>query len=164
MKYIFKIDIYTDGDFNFPYVPRGMIFDDCYRYEFKKSYDNKKDAIKDILEICSFLRKNVHSYKEYKKESIYKCIDSFVEKIKDVEEDFDHGAIREYMYGNYDGTEFLLYTEDDYITCGFYASDEEIELFKNHEGITNEMVKKAVLDLFRNNVKKNDFKGDYYGN
>ena len=152
MKYVFKFDIYTDGDFGFPYGPVGMTYDECFRYEFKRSYDDKDKAFKSVLEICSFLKENVRSSREYKKECFYECIDSFVEKVKDGEEDFDHDVIVEYMWGNYDGTEISLYTEDDYIKCGFYASDEEIELFKNnYKGITNEMIKEAVLDLFRNN-------------
>lgn len=158
MKYVFEINIYTDGDFSFPYVPLGMTYDGNYTYNFTKEYnckkgnkENKENAIDDVLEICTFLKENVFSWREYKKESVCRCIDDFIENIKNNKK--EHFYIEEEFSGNYDGR-FVLRTKDDYIKCGFYATDEEIELFQNDEGITNEMVKEAVLDLFRNNKKE----------
>ena len=60
MEYIFEVDILTDGDFCFPYVPCGM---DYYptngAYSLKKSYDDKVSAIKDITNICAFLKEQM---------------------------------------------------------------------------------------------------------
>lgn len=153
MKYIFKIDIYTDGDFGFPYVPIGMTFDGDYRYYFKKTYDNKESAIENVLEICKFLKENVHSFRDWVKEDVVKCINEFIDYVKDSKKHSNFYISRE-MYGNYDGTNFMFYTEDDYVDCGFCVTEEEMELIKNSKkGITNEMIKEAVLDLFRNNSK-----------
>lgn len=154
MKYIFKINICTDGDFSFPYVPRGMTFNGHENYEFDESFDDKNKAIKNILDICAFLKEQMYTSRDYVRESWNKCIDEFTKQLKE-SDNTEHNKISTYMYGNYDGTEISFYTEDDYIKCEFYATDEEIELIKNnHEGITNEMIKEVVLDLFRNNGNK----------
>ena len=153
MKYVFKIDIYTDGDFGFPYVPRGMSCDDGYRYTLEKSYIKEDKAIDDVRAICAYLKEQIHTSRDYVKESWDRCVDEFIKQIDEFDKN-EHRTLYSCMYGNYEGTEISFYTEDDYITCGFYATDEEIELFKNHEGVTNEMVKEAVLNLFRNKKEK----------
>lgn len=153
MKYIFEINIYTDADFGFQYVPRGMEYDGSLRYNLIKTYNNRDEAMKDILDICSFLKETVHSHKTWVKESWREHVDSFSDKLKNSNKT-KHEEVEECMYGNYDGTFLLFRTEDDYINCGFYATEEEIELIKsNHEGITNAMIKEAVLNLFRKNTK-----------
>ena len=151
MKYIFKISICTDGDFGFSYVPRGMTFDGDERYEFKKSYDDRNIAIEDVFNICRFLKEQMNTSRKHIKEYWDESINEFVKELK-FSENTEYEEVRKYMYGNYDGTEFSFYTENEYVNCGFYATDEEIELIKNnHDGITNEMIKEVVLDLFRNN-------------
>ena len=106
-----------------------------------------------ILDICSFLKETVHAYKTWVKESWCEHVDSFINKLKNSDKT-KHEEVEEYMYGNYDDTCLSFCTEDDYIDCGFYATEEEIELIENnHEGITNAMIKEAVLNLFRKNVK-----------
>lgn len=41
MKYIFEINIFTDGDFGLPFVPAGMKYDGEYNYSFRKEYTNR---------------------------------------------------------------------------------------------------------------------------
>ena len=148
MKYVFEIKIYTDGDFGFPYVPKGMTFDGDYGYELRKEYKDRERAIKDILTICGFLKEQINTRRNYVKEYWSECVTNFVKRLE--ESNNIHEYITECMSGNYDGTEISFYTEDDYVEFGFYVSDEEMELIKNnHEKVTNEMIKKAVLDLFR---------------
>lgn len=150
MKYIFKINIYTDGDFYLPYVPVGMKFDGDYRYEFKKEYNDIDKAIKDILKICTFIKKETYSSRNYVREAWFECIDEFMTRVKAVNNTQHNLFIEERMYGNYEGTEISFYTEDDYVNCGFFVTDEEYKLIKdNHNDITKEMIKEAVLGLFR---------------
>ena len=149
MNYVFKIKIYTDGDFSLPYVPRGMTYNDCYQYKFKKSYRNIDKAIEDVLEICSYLKDNMHTSRDYVKEYWDRCIDDFVEQLNAFDKN-KHEKIYSYMSGNYDGTKFSFYSKDDYVKCNFYASDEELKMIKeNRNGVTNAMIKEAVMNLFR---------------
>lgn len=148
MKYVFEIKIYTDGDFSFPYVPKGMTFDGDYRYELRKEYKDKERAIDDIEDICGFLFYRIKTNRDYLKRYWHECLTNFRDRLE--ASDNIHECITECMSGNYDGTEISFYTEDDYVEFGFYVSDEEMELIKNnHEKVTSEMIKKAVLDLFK---------------
>lgn len=149
MKYAFKIGVYTDGDFYLKFVPCGMNYDGSYRYTFDKSYTNRDMAIEDISSICSFLKEQMSTSRDYVKESWNKCIDDFVKKLKESNE-AEHITVEEYMTGNYDGTEFVFRAEPQYINCGFYVTDEEYEMIKNSSnGVTNDTIKKAVLNLFK---------------
>jgi tryptophan-rich sensory protein len=62
MKYIFKINVKTDGDFCFPFVPAGMNYDGEYEYKFEKSYKDRDIAIKDIIYICNSFFITYHLY------------------------------------------------------------------------------------------------------
>lgn len=149
MKYIFEVNVYTDGDFGFQFVPRGMEFDEDCEYRLKKSYDDKDRAIQDITNICAFLKEQMNTDRDWVKEMFNECIDEFVNKI------YKHDAntdtyIAEYMSGNYDGTEFIFRAEAQYINCGFHVTDEEYSMMKASDKlVTNGMVKEAVLALFR---------------
>ena len=149
MKYVFEIKIYTDGDFGFPYVPKGMTFDGDYRYELRKEYKDRERAMEDIEDICGFLLYGIKTNRDYVKKHWHDCLMNFADRLEasnDV-----HECIVECMSGNYDGTEISFYTEDDYVEFGFYVSDEEKELIvDNKKYVTNEMIKEVVLDLFKN--------------
>ena len=75
MRYILKINICTDGDFGFRFVPRGMKFDEDYT--LKKEYNDKDTAIKDIVNICEFLKEQIHTNKDYVREAFNECVDGF---------------------------------------------------------------------------------------
>ena len=146
MKYIFEIKIYTDGDFCFPYVPRGMAYDGDYNYSFRESYNDRAEAIEDITDICTFLKANIYTHRDYVKESWEQHVDNFVAQLADPECDF----ISEEMGGNYDGTELILRTEQKSYGCLFRVTDEEDELIrKNERSVTREMIKEAVMALFK---------------
>lgn len=155
MKYFFEINVYTDGDFNLQFVPCGMKYDGNYNYSFEKSYTEKKKAIEDVLNICDFLKNHVTG-RDYAVDFWNECINSFVEKVKTSDKVDIHEKIEVCMTGNHDGTEFCFYAKEQYLNCGFYVTDEEFEMVKNvgkRGGLTNTMVKEAVLDLFRQSLK-----------
>lgn len=56
MRYIFEMDLHPDGDFGLPFlVPCGLIWnDDEGKYFFKEEYSNRKAAVKEVNEICSY--------------------------------------------------------------------------------------------------------------
>ena len=155
MKYKLKINLYTDGDFGFDYVPTGTVRYECgpeYIYEYE--YDDRKSAIENTKRICNFFRENIRTNdsKIYVKYNIRECIDTFLERIMEFEgsDKNIHVNIHEYVHGNYDGTEFSFESTDDYISCGFYVSDEEQEIItKNIHLVSNDMIKEAVLNVFR---------------
>lgn len=154
MKYVFKINIYTDGDFSFPYTPKEMIYDGSYQYEFKKTYKDKIHAIEDILEICEFLKEHVSSHRDWVKEYVITCINNFIVYVKESKQTNSSFYASEQMYGNYDGTVFEFYTEEDYIRLGFHVTEEEHQLIKeNKNEISSDMIKEVVLNLFKN-IKK----------
>lgn len=147
MRYIFKINICTDGDFDFRFVPRGMKFD--AGYTFKKEYNDKDTAIKDIADICEFLKEQIYTNKDYVREAFNECVDGFMHKIckPNTATNID---IYEYMSGKYDETKFVFYAEEQYIDCGFYVTDEEYAMIKaSNKSVTNKMFKEAYLALFK---------------
>lgn len=149
MNYTFEIDIYTDGDFHFPYIPCGMEYnDDNYHYYFKKSYKDRDKAIKDVLNICAFLKEQMYTSRDYVKVHCDRCIDNFVERLK-ASDKAEHERIVEYISGNYD-MEFNFRTEKRYLNYGFYVTEEEFETIKSSTAdITSEMIKDAVMTLFK---------------
>lgn len=149
MKYVFEIEVRTDGDFSLEFVPVGMRHDD-YEYSFRREYNDRDIAVEDINSICSFLKSHMHSHRDYVKEMWNNTIDKFIKSVKNSEPNLLE-YVSEWMSGNYDGTEFRFYTEEQYLEFGFCATDEEIEIIKNNKSITNEMIKEAIVDLYRNN-------------
>lgn len=149
MKYTFEINVYTDGDFYLQFVPCGMSYDGSYRYTFAKSYKNRDMAIEEISSICSFLKEQMKTSRDYVKENWNKCIDNFVKNLKESNE-AEFRTVTECMSGNHDGTEFIFCAEPQYINCGFYVTDEEYEIIKeNSNGVTTDTIKKAVIELFK---------------
>lgn len=150
MQYIFEVDILTDGDFWFPYVPCGM---DYYptngTYSLKKDYDNKESAIKDITDICAFLKEQINANRDWVKEMFNERIDSFVTQLYEANSTTDT-YVHEYMSGNYDGTEFTFRAQPNIYNIRLRLTDEEYDLIrKNTNIVTTEQVKNAVLDLLR---------------
>lgn len=149
MKYIFEININTDGDFYLPFVPCGMKYDGCERYTFEKSYRDRNVAIENIVNICAFLKEEMDTRRDYVKESWDIHIDSFVKRLKTSSESV-YERVEEYMSGNYEGTEFIFRVEAQKFNCSFNVTDEEFEMIHNNDNrVTIGMVKEAVLALFK---------------
>jgi hypothetical protein len=150
MEYIFKIDISTDGDFSFPYVPRGM---DYYptngTYSLEKSYDDQEVAIQDIVSICTFLKEQMYTSRNWVRDYFNTCIDSFMRHVHENDYNTNH-YISEYMSGNYDGTEFVFCVQPHRYNFSLNLTDEEAELIrKNGKLVSIGQVKDAVLGLFK---------------
>ena len=150
MEYIFEVNISTDGDFHFPYVPCGM---DHYptngTYSLEKSYDDKAAAIRDITDICAFLKEQMCTSRDWVREMFNERIDSFVLQL--YSSDNTTGTyISEYMSGNYDGTEFIFRVKPNVYNFSLSLTDEESELIrKNGKFVSIGQVKDVVLNLFR---------------
>lgn len=149
MEYLFKVNVNTDGDFCFPFVPSGMQDYDDDSYVLAKSYYNRDDAIKDIDNICTFLKEQIVTSRDYVREYWNETIDHFLKRLHASSKD-EHEYVAAYMHGNYEGTEFVFEAVPSNYRISFPVTDEEYELLqKNGNDITIGMVKKAVLALFR---------------
>ena len=149
MEYIFDVNIYTDGDFHFPFVPCGMKDYADDNYTLVRSYKDRDEAIKDVVSICSFLKEHMHTNRDYVREDLNKCIDTFLDRLCSSSET-ENEYIAEYIYGNYDGTEFVFRVVPHCFHYDMRVTDEEYEMInKNENGVTMGMVKEAVLALFR---------------
>lgn len=154
MTYIFKININTDGDFCLPFVPRGMNYEDDYIYTFKKVYTKRDLAVEDVIDICSFLKENIFTSRDLMKERWDQCIDNFIKSLKESTNTLDE-YVEECMGGNYEGTEFIFCAEPYCAHYRFYLTDEERELIQNNkDNVTVEMLKEALLTVYRNNIEK----------
>lgn len=149
MKYIFEINIYTDGDFYLPFVPTGMKYDGDYEYTFKKYYRDRDEAIKDIVDICTFLKENMLTSRNYVRDTWNARISSFLKKLNKSSQGA-YERVEEYMFGNYEGTEFIFYVEAEKFQCDFCLTDEEAEIIKSNKRlVTIGDVKKAILELYK---------------
>jgi hypothetical protein len=150
MEYIFEVDIVTDGDFHFPYIPCDMrYYPTNGTYSLKKSYDDKESAIKNVTDICAFLKEQMDTDREWVREMFNNCVDIFVRDLH--EEDItSYTHIYEEMNGNYSGTEFIFHVNPNRYDFSLNLTDEEFELIrKNGKLVSIGQVKNAVLDLFR---------------
>ena len=148
MEYKLEIDICTDGDFGFQFIPRDMTYDG-EDYHMEKEYTDKQRAFEDALEICQYLHDNVRG-RDYTIEDFKQHMVTFMEHIKMVQnEPSDEFYVSETMSGNYDGTEFQFCGQPKYVNCGFRVTDEEWEIIKQGitAGVTNQMIKEAVINL-----------------
>lgn len=149
MKYVLEISINTDGDFTFPFVPRGMeYYSDC-SYNFSKTYNDINKAKEDVKTICTFLRGNMGTDRDYVREQFYGCVDEFISKVDSYGGSSKNEVVASYMSGNYDGTVFEFYSEEQWVDCGFHVSEEEYQMIKGSKNVTQEIIKEAVLNLFR---------------
>lgn len=149
MEYIFEVNISTDGDFCFPYVPCGMEIYPGGNYSFTKSYEDKVEAVRDITNICAFLKEQMDTDRNWVREMFNERIDSFVLQLYGAD-DTTGTYISEYMSGNYDGTEFIFRVQPHVYNFSLSLTDEESELIrKNGKLVTIGQVKDAVLALFK---------------
>lgn len=147
MKYVFEIEVRTDGDFSLEFVPVGMSHDD-ESYSFRREYNDRKIAIEDINSICSFLKSHMHTHRDYVREMWNDTIDRFIKALKESVES-GHEYVSSYMSGNYDGTEFIFYTEYQYAKFKFRVTDEELKMIKGKRKLTEEEIKNAILSLYK---------------
>ena len=148
MKYIFEVNIETDGDFRLPFIPCGMKYDGYSKYAFCKSYTDRKQAIDDIIKICTFLKENMQTHKDYIKSMWDRHVDCFVEKLSKSSESINE-IVEEYMNGNYDGTEWIFHSESRMFEFSFPVTDEEFDrIRRNDNHIIRSDIKNAVLALF----------------
>lgn len=153
MNYIFEINLYTDGDYSLPFVPCGMKYDGDYEYTFRKSYTDRDVAIENIFSICSFLKENIHTSRDYVKENWDNHIDYFIAKLKTSSPSASE-RVEEYMGGNYEGTEWVFRAEVQKIDCSFFVTDEELEIIKRNDNhISRKDIKEAILSMFRKEIK-----------
>lgn len=150
MEYIFEVNISTDGDFCFPYVPCDMKwYPTSETYSLKKSYDDKASAIRDITDICAFLKEQMCTHRDWVRKMFNERIDSFVLQLYGAD-DTTGTYIYEYMSGNYDGTEFIFRVQPHVYNFSLSLTDEESELIrKNGKLVTIGQVKDAVIALFK---------------
>lgn len=147
MKYLFEINIYTDGDFSLPFVPHEMKYDGSYEYSFSKTYANKSAAIYDAIGICDFLKRNIHTNRESMRELWVEKIDDFQSLLTDNQDD-DSFDIKIAISGNYEGTEFVFKSVGDTVVCRFDVTEDELAIIKKDSSVTKDMIKKAVLALY----------------
>ena len=147
MNYILDINISTDGDFWFPFVPRGMEYcESSQQYELGKTYTDLTAAITDITRICTFLKEQVQTNREWVKKDFIACVDNFSRHIIN---NTDSTYIHEYMDGNYFGTEFTFSVNLNRRNFSLTLSDEELEIIrKNEKAVTAEQIKDAVVALY----------------
>ena len=150
MKYIFDVSISTDGDFRFPYIPSGMnYYSTSGTYSLERFYDDKESAIKDITDVCAFLKEQMTTSRDWVKEMFDKCVDSFVTRVYKAAIT-PNTYVHEYMSCNYDCTEFTFSVQPNFYNVDLPLTDEEFELIKkNNNLVTVGQIKDAVLDLFR---------------
>jgi hypothetical protein len=149
MQYIFEVNIATDGDFCFPYVPCGMTYDGDERYSLTKSYVNQIDAIRDITKICEFLKEHIDTSRDWVEEMFISRINNFLRNLQN--EEITHDTyIYECLSGNYDGTDFTFRVQPYQYNFCLNLSDEEFELIhKSGKMVTRSQIKDAVLALFK---------------
>jgi len=147
MKYVFEIDVYTDGDFCLPFVPRGMRYDNDYTYTFVEEYNDRDRAIKDAIDICDFLRNHMHTSREYVKRDWNECIDKFVHRLEGAGDDL-YQNVEAHMSGNYEGTGFRFRQHVQHVNVSFGVTDDEYETIRSRGDITTEMIKAAVMSLY----------------
>ena len=154
MRYIFEMDLYPDGDFGFPFlVPCGLIWnDDEGKYTFKKVYLNRKTAVEEINEICSYLKDNVHGW-DYVIDGVRLMFEKFLNELNSNTSNEDLSIENEYVHkemsGNQDGTEITFSSEPEYY-CDLPWSDEEMNIIL-HSKIkpTQTDLKQAILNLYK---------------
>lgn len=147
MQYVFHINIQTDRDFNFSFVPNGMRQFQDGSYSLEKTYIDKEKAVKDALNICAFLKDHICTKRDYVKEEWHQCVDEFMDRLCT---NSDHEYVGAFMGGNYAETEISFRSVKGRCSFDFSVTDEELELInKNENDVTLGMIKKAVLALYK---------------
>ena len=154
MKYILEINIQTDGDFGFQFVPTDMIRENYEWYAFKRTYTDRDKAIEDAKSICRFLRANIQSSRDSVIRMWHTTIDSFLTMLQDSEMSIDE-EVEQTSGGNYDGTQFLFRAVSQVVKFKFDVTDEEYAKIMDHRiHVKQEQVKAAVLALYDDQVKE----------
>jgi hypothetical protein len=148
MKYIFKINMQTDGDFGFRFVPIGMTQESYGWFSFERTYTDRFKAIEDVEEVCRFLRENIRANRDSVVEMWHTHIDNFLNSLRNSEASIDE-YVEENIYGNYDGTEFLFRAAPNVVNFKFDVTDEEYARILDHRiNVKQDKVKAAVLALY----------------
>ena len=156
MEYILEININTDGDFYFPYIPCGMeFFDGSGIYHLQKSYKDRDTAIEDISEICSFLKAQMRTDREWVQTDFNTRIDLFAQRLTELSP--INNCISECMVGNYDETYFEFSVRPQRYIIELNLTDEEHELIRSgSKFVSIGDIKSAVLACFMNNSNQED--------
>lgn len=148
MRYNFKIRIDTDGTFEFPFVPCGMICDDFCSYSLFRTYDNRKSAVEDINQICKFISGNIISDKDLVKYEIDDFTTKFSKMIND-EANYDLPKIELREDTNYH-IYFELSGDLAVYTFNLEFNEEEEKLINDNQNrVAYDDIKEAILNLFR---------------
>lgn len=152
MRYIFEMNLHPDGDFGFPFlVPCGLIWnDDEGKYSFKKGYSSRKTAVKEVNEICSYLKDNVHGI-NYVVDRVRLMFEEFLKELNSNTSNKNPSIENEYVYEEMSGnqTEITFYSEPEY----YYDlpwTDEELDIIINSKNShTQKDLKQAILNLYK---------------
>ena len=156
VEYRFELDIRTDGDFGFQFMPRDMEFDGSEDYSLKKDYTDREHAFNDVLNICQYLHDNVTG-RDWNVEDFKRHMKTFMDHIEMIRNAPGEFIVAESMSGNYDGTEFVFSGQSKFVNCGFRVTDEEWDIIKQgiDAGVNNEMIKSTMLKLCQKQIAKN---------
>lgn len=154
MRYIFEMDLHTDGDFDFSFLipfPCGLIWNnEKEKYSFKKEYSNRKTAVKEVNEICSYLKDNVHGI-NYVVDRVRLMFEEFLKELNSNTSNENPSIENEYVYEEMSGnqTEITFYSEPEY----YYDlpwTDEELDIISNSKNSpTQKDLKQAILNLYK---------------
>lgn len=150
MHYKFEIYLQTDGDFKYSFVPSGMCYDGI-NYSLVKEYGDRRSAVDDINEICSFLKENI-SGQDYVIKKVQLMFGGFLHKLNSKTSDKDLSAENEYIgrqiSGNYDGTEVVFRAEPQRF-LDLPWTDEEMKIIYASRKPTQKEIKEAILSLYQ---------------
>lgn len=153
MNYVIEINIQTDGDFSFKYVPAGMTYDGCFRYKYIKTFNDLKKAVSHAVEISNFLTEHLYTTSNYVKNYWHRAIEAYLNQIQKINDTDSNKYIIEEISGNYEGTEFTFQVKPIIAKFDFTATDEEWALINKVNNSKNPLVrldiKEAILNLYR---------------
>lgn len=129
--FVVYFKFYTDGDFGFPYVPRGMKYDGDYEYELKREFNSKSDAIDYAVKTADYLSMNVVGNK-YQVEELRQKLYRFEEACLANRNENVSLIASEYMSGNYDGTVFCVEQKMNRWYFDFPVNDTQNILVNEH--------------------------------
>lgn len=152
MRYIFEMDLHPDGDFGFPFlISCGLIWNnEKEKYSFKKEYSNRKTAVKEVNEICTYLKDNVHGI-NYVVDRVRLMFEEFLKELNSNTSNENPSIENEYVYEEMSGnqTEITFYSEPEY----YYDlpwTDEELDIIINSKNSpTQKDLKQAILNLYK---------------
>lgn len=151
MRYKFEIYLQTDGDFKYSFVPSGMHYNGVY-YSLVKEYGDRKAAVDDINEVCSFLKENI-SGQDYVVRKVQSMFGSFLYKLNSNTSDKNLSVENEYISkeisGNYDGTEVTCRAEPQYLFDLPWTDEEMPIIYDCQNKPTQKEVKEAILNLYQ---------------